>query len=89
MNKRRLTLGLIAATGTACLQLNPFVGGTPAMKNPATPRTITPQTGLSVFPGAEGFGTRTVAGRGGRVIVKYHNEMAGDAVPDHPKSDAS
>ena len=36
--------------------------------NPSTPRPIEPQTGLPVFPGAEGFGTRTRAGRGGKVI---------------------
>ncbi|OHB63861.1 MAG: hypothetical protein A2168_08840 [Planctomycetes bacterium RBG_13_50_24] len=32
------------------------------------PRPFKAQTGLPVFPGAEGFGTRTVAGRGGKVI---------------------
>ncbi|HCO95763.1 MAG TPA: hypothetical protein DIU00_17760, partial [Phycisphaerales bacterium] len=37
-------------------------------KNPTTPRPFTAQVGLPVFPGAEGFGTRTVAGRGGKVI---------------------
>jgi len=37
-------------------------------KNPSTPRLLEPQIGLPVFPGAEGFGTRTVAGRGGRVF---------------------
>jgi len=37
-------------------------------KNPTTPRPFTAQTGLPVFPGAEGFGTRTIAGRGGKVI---------------------
>jgi len=37
-------------------------------KNPSTPRAVEPQVGLPVFPGAEGFGTRTVAGRGGKVI---------------------
>lgn len=36
--------------------------------NPGTPRPVEPQVGLPVFPGAEGFGTRTVAGRGGKVI---------------------
>ena len=42
---------------------------TPATpKNPSTPRPVVPQTGLPVFPGAEGFGTRTPAGRGGKVI---------------------
>ena len=37
-------------------------------KNPGTPRPFTPLTGIPVFPGAEGFGTDTPAGRGGRVI---------------------
>jgi len=37
-------------------------------KNPSTPRVVEPQTGIPVFPGAEGFGTRTPAGRGGKVI---------------------
>src|SRR4051812_43600720 len=36
--------------------------------NPQTPRPIEPQAGLPVFPGVEGFGTRTRAGRGGKVI---------------------
>jgi pectate lyase len=37
-------------------------------KNPDSPRPVPPQVGLPVFPGAEGFGTRTKAGRGGEVI---------------------
>lgn len=37
-------------------------------KNPSTPRPVEQQVGLPVFPGAEGFGTRTPAGRGGKVI---------------------
>ncbi|MDT8303065.1 MAG: hypothetical protein RQ760_16410, partial [Sedimentisphaerales bacterium] len=36
--------------------------------NPSTPRPFEPQVGLPVFPGAEGFGTKTIAGRGGKVI---------------------
>ena len=40
--------------------------GTP--ENPTTPRPVAPQVGLPVFPGAEGFGTRTIAGRGGKII---------------------
>jgi pectate lyase len=36
--------------------------------NPTTPRPVEPQLGLPVFPGAEGFGTRTIAGRGGKLI---------------------
>lgn len=39
---------------------------TPA--NPSTPRPFEPLAGLPVFPGAEGFGTGTPAGRGGRLI---------------------
>ena len=37
-------------------------------KNPAEPRPLRPRVGLPVFPGAEGFGTRTPAGRGGQLI---------------------
>ncbi len=37
-------------------------------KNPSTPREVEPPAGLPVFPGAEGFGTRTRAGRGGKMI---------------------
>ncbi|MGQ9576885.1 MAG: pectate lyase family protein [Thermoguttaceae bacterium] len=37
-------------------------------KNPSTPRPVPEQLGLPVFPGAEGFGTRSPAGRGGQVI---------------------
>lgn len=37
-------------------------------RNPQTPLPMEPQVGLPVFPGAEGFGTRTPAGRGGKVI---------------------
>ena len=38
-------------------------------KNPSTPRAIRPVEGIAVFPGAEGFGTRTSAGRGGKIIA--------------------
>ena len=38
------------------------------LKNPCTPRPFSPLAGLPVFPGAEGFGTDTPAGRGGIVI---------------------
>lgn len=37
-------------------------------KNPGSPSALPPLQGLPVFPGAEGFGTRTPAGRGGTVI---------------------
>ncbi|MBN2325747.1 MAG: hypothetical protein JXR73_01245, partial [Candidatus Omnitrophica bacterium] len=37
-------------------------------KNSSTPRPVPAQTGMPVFPGAEGFGTRTPAGRGGKII---------------------
>jgi pectate lyase len=36
--------------------------------NPQTPRPVDDPVGLPVFPGAQGFGTRTPAGRGGKVI---------------------
>jgi pectate lyase len=39
-----------------------------APKNPSQPRPIEPRKGLPVFPGAEGFGTDTPAGRGGKLI---------------------
>jgi hypothetical protein len=45
---------------------NRLEAATPA--NPQTPRPVPAQTGLPVFPGAEGFGTRTPAGRGGGVL---------------------
>src|SRR5678815_54844 len=37
-------------------------------QNPQSPAPIEPQVGLPVFPGTEGFGTRTPAGRGGKII---------------------
>ncbi len=37
-------------------------------ENPSAPRPFTPLVGLPVFPGAEGFGTDTPAGRGGKII---------------------
>ena len=40
----------------------------PTPKNPGTPRPLPAQSGLPVFPGAEGFGTETPAGRGGKLI---------------------
>lgn len=46
--------------------MDSYLSATPP--NPPTPRPVEPQQGLPVFPGAEGFGTRTPAGRGGRVI---------------------
>lgn len=49
--------------------------GTP--KNPSTPRPLPELTGLPVFPGAEGFGTRTPAGRGGRVLFVTSLEDSG------------
>lgn len=39
------------------------------LPNPSAPRPFEPLTGLPVFPGAEGFGTRTPAGRGGKIIA--------------------
>lgn len=81
---RMFRLGHTRAVGLACtstggLLLAAFlvVLGIPMLlgalepktpKNPGTPRPFTPLAGLPVFPGAEGFGTDTPAGRGGRVI---------------------
>jgi len=46
--------------------------GVSAMRNAAAiftePRPLPPQASVPVFPGAEGFGTRTPAGRGGKVL---------------------
>ena len=39
-------------------------------KNPTTPREFVPEVGLPVFPGAEGFGTRTIAGRANEILLK-------------------
>lgn len=36
--------------------------------NPSTPRPVKVQFGIPVFPGAEGFGTDTIAGRGGKLL---------------------
>ena len=36
--------------------------------NPSTPRPLPERAGIPVFPGAEGFGTDTIAGRGGVVL---------------------
>ena len=71
-------LGLVVVV-LGCLLLIAFVAvmGVPIAakvleekkpKNPGTPRPLEPLVGLPVFPGAEGFGTRTPAGRGGKVI---------------------
>lgn len=46
--------------------VNLFTPKTPL--NPSTPRIYIPQKGLPVFPGAEGFGSHTIAGRGGKII---------------------
>jgi len=76
--RRKRALGLACTVGGGLLLIAfvivigiPIVLGilepeTP--KNPDTPRPFTPLVGLPVFPGAEGFGTDTPAGRGGRVI---------------------
>jgi pectate lyase len=60
-----LVLAFVVVIGVPML-VDALTPGTP--KNPTTPRSVEPQTGLPVFPGAEGFGTRTIAGRGGKVI---------------------
>ncbi len=58
-------LALVVFIGCPMLR-QAFAPSTP--KNPGMPRPFKPQTGLPVFPGAEGFGTRTPAGRGGKVV---------------------
>ena len=60
-----LFLAFIAVIGLP-LFIDAVTPGPP--KNPSSPRPVEPQIGLSVFPGAEGFGTRTIGGRGGKVI---------------------
>ncbi|HEY69265.1 MAG TPA: pectate lyase [Anaerolineae bacterium] len=60
-----LVLAFVVVIGVPML-VGAMTPGTP--KNPTTPRPVEPQTGLPVFPGAEGFGTQTIAGRGGKVI---------------------
>jgi len=60
-----LVIIFVVAIGVPLI-VHAMTPGTP--KNPSTPRPFEPQPGLPVFPGAEGFGTRTVAGRGGKVI---------------------
>ncbi|MBI4568121.1 MAG: pectate lyase [Planctomycetes bacterium] len=78
-NRAARSLRLRMANTTSLLLVVAFVGciGVPlAMQaleertpeNPTTPRPIPAQVGLPVFPGAEGFGTRTPAGRGGKVL---------------------
>lgn len=79
VRKRRApVLGRLAATagGLLFVAFGVFIGipmltaaFTPRTpKNPSTPRPVEPQVGLPVFPGAQGLGTRTPAGRGGKVI---------------------
>ncbi|MHC4627668.1 MAG: pectate lyase family protein, partial [Planctomycetota bacterium] len=76
--QNRLAGWLFAAAGTLLSVAFVVVIGIPMVvsamapetpKNPSTPRPFEPQVGLPIFPGAEGFGTRTVAGRGGKVIA--------------------
>jgi pectate lyase len=61
-----LFLVLFALVVAPQMARNAFGPRTPA--NPTTPRPLLADTGIPVFPGAEGFGTRTPAGRGGVVI---------------------
>ncbi|MBI2924112.1 MAG: pectate lyase [Verrucomicrobia bacterium] len=60
-----LVLAWVATIGYAHLMK---VAGPRPPQNPSAPRPLEAQVGLPVFPGAEGFGTRTRAGRGGKVI---------------------
>lgn len=62
---RGLRLALFSLAASALITLG-AEAATP--KNPNQPRPFQPLKGLPVFPGAEGFGTDTPAGRGGKVI---------------------
>jgi len=79
LRERRTRVTGIACTGGGFLLLAAFVVvvGIPMVvkalepktpTNPSTPHPFTPLAGLPVFPGAEGFGTDTPAGRGGKII---------------------
>lgn len=58
-------LGFVAYPGIPMLRKK-LAAKTPL--NPTHPSALPVMAGLPVFPGAEGFGTRTIAGRGGKVI---------------------
>ncbi len=60
-----LCLAFIVVIGLP-MAANALTPATPP--NPTAPSPLEPQIGLPVFPGAEGFGTLTPAGRGGRLI---------------------
>jgi pectate lyase len=79
LRERHTRVTGIVCAGGGCLLLAVFVVvvGIPMVtkalepktpKNPSVPRPFTPLAGLPVFPGAEGFGTDTPAGRGGKII---------------------
>jgi len=79
LRERHSSVAGIACTVGGCLMLVAFVllFGIPMIakalepktpKNPSKPRPFIPLAGLPAFPGAEGFGTDTPAGRGGKVI---------------------
>ncbi len=79
LRERHGRIAGVVCTGSGCLLLVAFVilVGIPMVlkalepktpKNPSTPRLFTPLAGLPVFPGAQGFGTDTPAGRGGKII---------------------
>ena len=60
-----LWLALVAVIGIPMI-ISALEPKTPP--NPSVQRALEPQVGLPVYPGAEGFGTRTPAGRGGKII---------------------
>jgi pectate lyase len=77
MRRVHILARLFVVTGALLLVMFIFLIGIPMLinvlkpktpENPGTPRPVEAQVGLPVFPGAEGFGTRTTAGRGGKVI---------------------
>lgn len=59
------------------------LGASASASADAEPPLCEVQPGLPVFPGAEGFGTTTPAGRGGRVIEvsSFQDDGAGSLCP--------
>lgn len=80
LGRTYIVLGGIMVIGFVLIVLVPMIQGALEPKipsNPSTPRPYEPQTGIPVFPGAEGFGTHTIAGRGGKVIEVTSLEDSG------------
>ncbi|HEV8396822.1 MAG TPA: hypothetical protein VGQ37_21220 [Vicinamibacterales bacterium] len=63
-------LAAMAALGVAeCASPDRDVSAAPAVAESAVAESAANDAGLPVFPGAEGYGTRTRAGRGARVVA--------------------